>query len=94
MKKTLKLMALLFGVIALATGASSCKDDDDECCSAKWTVSYYSYSVDYSIKICEDGDFTLKIDGEVEEKGDWGDYEDSWSDAKDAVEEQSGEKCK
>lgn len=92
MKKTLKLMAMLFGVIALATGGISCKDDDDsnDCCSVSWT--YYEYT--RSMKICKDGDFTAKEDGETVGTGDWNDYEDSWADAKATVESESGKDCK
>lgn len=75
MKKTLKLMAMLFGAIAVLVGSSSCSDDDDnECCTLTETYD----SVTYTYVACEDGSLTYTVNG-VTETDNWTDYFDNWA---------------
>ena len=90
MKNGFKLMAMLFGAAAVATGFGSCDKGDDsvECCTL--TETYESYT--YKIKACEDGDVTVTYDGETE-TFDWqdeGDY--TWSEIKEEMKAE-GAKC-
>ena len=59
--KNLKIIARLFGALAILVPVSSCsKDDSKDCCS-------YSYTEDgntYSYEICSDGSYTYIYNGE------------------------------
>lgn len=98
MKKTLKLMAMFFGVITLLTGANSCKEDEkNECCSVNLTFEDEFDSEEemhLSIKICKDGEVLVKEDGEIVDESDWTDYFDNWFEVKSSLEEESGKDCK
>jgi hypothetical protein len=100
MKRIFRIPALIFGLVAVSAGTTSCGDDDEpsvECCSFSYT---YENGDSYTLTACADGTYTYNYsyaDGTTgTESGRWDDdpdYTYTWGEIRAEILEEDGATC-